>query len=114
MAAGIWLTCDEVSFIHPRGHERGWNEVRRNFYELTMGGMFSQRRLEVHDVTITVYDAMAIAEFYWDFQATLRSDGTPLETQGRETQVFWRADGRWQLVHVHYSGMPVTGEREGF
>ena len=22
--------------------------------------------------------------------------------------------GEWRIVHIHYSGMPETGEREGF
>ena len=114
LAATIWSTTSDVSFIHPRGHEHGWNEVRNNFYEATMHDRFSHRRLEIHDLVIKQYESMAIAEFYWDFYATIRADGKPLTTHGRETQIFRRSEGRWQLVHVHYSGMPVTGEREGF
>jgi hypothetical protein len=25
-----------------------------------------------------------------------------------------KADGRWELVHIHDSGMPTMGQREGF
>jgi hypothetical protein len=42
-----------------------------------------------------------------------KHDGSPLKTEGRETQVLRKTDGRWELVHVHYSGMPATGKREG-
>jgi ketosteroid isomerase-like protein len=114
LASEIWSNSPDVSFIHPRGHERGWEQVKRNFYEKTMGAMFSERRLSARDVVVHVYGDAAWAEFYWDFAAKLRRDGSALKTQGRETQVFRKVDGRWSLVHVHYSGMPVSGERRGF
>jgi ketosteroid isomerase-like protein len=114
VASTIWAATPEVSFIHPRGHERGWGAIKTTFYEQTMGLRFSNRKLSVKDVTISCYGDTAWAEFYWDFVATLRKDGSPLTTHGRETQVFSKVAGAWRLVHVHYSGMPVTGEREGF
>jgi hypothetical protein len=27
LASTLWATSPEVSFIHPRGHERGWEQV---------------------------------------------------------------------------------------
>lgn len=115
-AAGeVWLQSPHVSFIHPRGHERGWEEIQRNFYENTMGARFSERKLNVSDVSVKIFGDAAVAEFYWHFVAKLKKDGSPLETRGRETQVYVRtAPNQWRLVHVHYSGMPVTGEGEGF
>jgi hypothetical protein len=56
----------------------------------------------------------AWAEFYWDFVATVRKDGSTLTTTGRETQVHGREGQGWRIVHVHYSGPPVTGELQGF
>jgi ketosteroid isomerase-like protein len=114
LASTIWAATPDVSFIHPRGHERGWGAIKTKFYEQTMGERFSERKLSVKDVAISCYGETAWAEFYWDFVAKLRKDGSPLTTHGRETQVFRKLDGAWRLVHVHYSGMPVTGEREGF
>jgi len=61
-----------------------------------------------------VYRDAAWVEFYWAFVAKLRTDGTALTTHGRESQVYRKSGGRWRLVHVHYSGMPVTEERRGF
>jgi hypothetical protein len=55
-----------------------------------------------------VYRGAAGAEFYWDFVAKFRKDGSLITTHGRETQVYWKMRGRWPLVHVHYSGIPVT------
>ena len=112
LASTVWANTD-ISFIHPRGHERGWDAIKA-FYEQTMGQTFSERKLTVKDVVIHVDGATAWAEFYWDFAAKLRTDGSPVATHGRETQVYRKVNGSWRLVHVHYSGMPVTDERQGF
>jgi ketosteroid isomerase-like protein len=79
-----------------------------------MSKTFSERKLTVKDIEVQVYGDAAVATFYWDFVARMRADGRTLKTQGRETQVYRRSDRGWSLVHVHYSGMPVTGRREGF
>jgi ketosteroid isomerase-like protein len=79
-----------------------------------MGGMFSERKLSTHDIAVQMLGDCAIAEFYWDFVAKLRKDGSPLTTHGRETQVYRKTPDGWRLVHVHYSGMPVAAERQGF
>lgn len=115
LAGQVWLQSPDVSFIHPRGHERGWEEIKRNLYENIMGGLFSERKLNVRDVSVHVYGDTAVAEFDWHFEAKLRKGGSKLETNGRETQVYHRtAPNEWRLVHVHYSGMPETREGEGF
>ncbi len=31
LASTIWASTPEVSFIHPRGHERGWDAVKAQF-----------------------------------------------------------------------------------
>jgi ketosteroid isomerase-like protein len=114
LASKIWASTPDVSFIHPRGHARGWDAIKAQFYEQTMGQRFTERILSVKDIVVHPYGETAWAEFYWDFAAKLRKDGSPLATQGRETQVYRKVNGAWRLVHVHYSGMPVTGERQGF
>jgi Xaa-Pro aminopeptidase len=114
LAAQVWLDSPDVSFIHPLGHEHGFEQIKQNVYTRLMGETFSERKLSVHDVSIHVFGDAARAEFYWDFAAKFRKDGSPLTTHGRETQLYQREQGRWRLVHVHYSGMPVTGGRQGF
>ncbi len=111
LAAEVWLNSPEVSFIHPLGHEHGFEQIKQNVYTRLMGETFSERKLSVHDVSVYVYGDAARAEFYWDFAAKFRKDGSPLATHGRETQLYQKQDGRWRLVHVHYSGMPATAER---
>lgn len=114
LAAEVWLDSPDVSFIHPLGHEHGFEQIKQNVYIRLMGETFSERKLGVHDVSIHVSGDAAWAEFYWDFVAKFRKDGSPLTTHGRETQLYRKEQGRWRLVHVHYSGMPVTAERQGF
>jgi len=114
LASTVWATTPEVSFIHPLGHEHGWEAIKVNVFQRLMGETFSERKLTVKDVRVQVLGDAAWAEFYWDFAAKFRRDGSPIETHGRETQVYARVGHEWRLVHVHYSGMPVTGERQGF
>jgi ketosteroid isomerase-like protein len=114
LVAQIWSNSPEVSFIHPLGHEHGLDQVEQNVFRQLMGETFSERKLTIKDVSIHTYGDTAWAEFYWDFNAKFRKDGAALETKGRETQIYHKEQGRWRLVHVHYSGMPVTPEHSGF
>ena len=108
----IFMTTSEINFIHPRGHEKGWEGIKKGIYEM-FGATFSRRDLKSNNETITIYNDMAILEFYWVFDATF-NDGKPIQTNGRETQVLKKIKGEWKIVHVHYSNMPVVGEGQGF
>jgi len=79
-----------------------------------MGDLLTDRKLVPYDISVRELGDIALVEFYWRFDARFRQDGTPLHTEGRETQVLRRTDGVWHTVHVHYSGVPVTEERQGF
>ena len=106
LAAEVWWNSPEVSFIHPLGHEHGFEQIKQNVYERLMGGLFSERKLTPRDIAVHVDGTCAWAEFNWDFVGKNRKDGSPVTTHGRETQIYSRIDGRWRLVHVHYSEMP--------
>ena len=114
LAAEVWWDSPSASFIHPLGHEHGFEQIKQNVYTKLMGQNFSERKLSVHDVSVHSFGDSAWAEFYWDFAAKFRKDGSPITTHGRETQLYQKIQGRWRLVHVHYSGMPATAERQGF
>jgi ketosteroid isomerase-like protein len=114
LASQIWSDSPEVSFIHPLGHEHGLAQIEQNVYKHLMGETFSGRKLTPRDISVHVYGDAAWAEFYWDFAAKFRKDASPITTHGRETQIYRKQQGVWRLVHVHYSGMPVTEERQGF
>ena len=112
-AKSLWLNEPNISFIHPRGHEIGLDQIIRSFLQETMG-RFSQRKLMPYDESITIVGNTALVVFYWKFDAIFAHDGSPLHTEGRETQIMLKVDNEWKLLHIHYSGLPVSGDREGF
>jgi len=114
LASEIWWDSPEVSFIHPLGHEHGFEQIKRNVYQRLMGETFSARELTPRDITIHVLGDAAWAEFYWDFTAKLRKDGRSITTHGRETQIYRKMPGSWRIIHVHYSAMPSTPTGQGF
>lgn len=106
LASQVWLTSPDVSFIHPAGHAHGWEEVKE-IYKF-FGSFFSERKLTVRDVSVHVNGETAWAEFYWHFVAKQSKDGSTVQTDGRETQIYDKVANRWQLVHVHYSGQAMA------
>jgi ketosteroid isomerase-like protein len=114
LAAEVWLDSPDVTFIHPLGHEHGFEQIKQNVYTRLMGETFSERKLSPHDISVHVYGDSGWAEFYWDFAAKFRKDGSAVTTHGRETQLYQKIQGRWRLIHVHYSGMPATQQGKGF
>ena len=115
LAAKVFLTTPDVSFINPVGHERGWNQIADEVFVRLMGQTFSKRSLKASaEPVIHVYGDAAVAEFDWDFHATLRKDGSPVHTTGRESQFYVKfPDKGWRLVHVHYSGPAVPPPSNG-
>lgn len=110
IAARVWLDSPDATFIHPRGHERGWTQILDNFYRKTMDGAFSRRDLKVTgEPEMRVYGDTALVEFYWEFEAVSRADGSLRNTSGRESQMYLKKPGAgWKLAHVHYSGQPQS------
>jgi len=114
IAEKFWLTSSKATFIHPKGHEIGWEMIKQNFYLGLMQTMFNERILIPGDITINIFGETAIVEFYWKFDAIF-IDGESLHTEGRDSQIFIKdEEKKWRLTHIHYSSMPVIGEREGF
>lgn len=118
LAATIWKTTPDVSFIDPRGHSVGWRQIKENFYLGLMGHTFSARHLHLQPAGLAIHvlnsGTAAWAEFNWNFEATFRQNGKPLTSSGRETQVYEKTPKGWRLVHIHYSGPPVSVAGQGF
>jgi hypothetical protein len=112
LGSKIWSPTAEISFINPRGTEYGWNGVK-NIYKMFKDN-FSARKLSFFDLKYSYYGDVSWLTFYWIFDATLSMNNNPVQTKGRETQIWRKINGEWRLVHVHYSGMPVTGQDQGF
>jgi len=113
LANQLFSNGPEVTFIHPRGEERGRDQIEADVYKNLMGSTFSERKLTPKDIAVHVYGDAAWSEFNWDFIAKVRKDGSAFHSQGRETQIYHREGDQWRIVHVHYSGVPVTGNLKG-
>lgn len=110
MGSKLFLNSDRMSFVFPKGYTKGWESTKNNFYGY-FAKAFNKRELTIYNENIQVYDNMAVAVFYWKFNAIKSVDNTPQEEgEGRETQVFSKIDGQWKIVHVHYSEMPPKAE----
>jgi len=115
IAAKVFLTSPDTSFINPVGQEHGWDQIADEVFVRLMGQTFSKRSLTASaEPVIHVFGDAAVAEFNWDFRAILRKDGSPVHTMGRESQFYVRfPDKGWRLVHVHYSGPAVPPPSNG-
>src|SRR5215469_18858957 len=54
LADRIFSHAPEVSFTHPRGTEKGFDQIIKNFYQATMG-TFSERELLLENPVVHVY-----------------------------------------------------------
>jgi len=106
LASRIWCDSSEDSLINPVGRWRGIEQIM-GFYRHDMGEMYSERDLEISEVSVQVYSDAAWAEFNWNFSAKLRKDGSSVSFRGLETQIYRKNHDRWCLVHVHYSALPA-------
>lgn len=109
----VWSHSPDVIFIEPLGTERGLSQVEA-FVRDTFGKTFSKRDLQLESPSIHVDGDSAWSEMTWTFHAIFRDTGQPLETKGRETQIFHREHGAWHIIAIHYSGLPVKGRAQGF
>ncbi len=112
LASSLWEHGNNVSFINPRGHEVGWNNIEKNIYQF-FWTYFSKRDLKSAKERYSIYDDIAVVEFYWVFDAVLKANNAQIQTKGRETQIWRKSHNEWKLVHIHYSGMPLTGQEQG-
>ncbi|WP_223609425.1 nuclear transport factor 2 family protein [Chryseobacterium sp. OSA05B] len=108
----LWEHSPDVSNINIRGHQKGFEEIKKNFYA-PLFEVLENRNLrmveEEHQPAVYIFDNTAIVEFYWTIDAKIKEGGKAVHMSGRETHVLRKKDGKWKLVHLHYSGMPVKG-----
>lgn len=109
----IWSHSPDASFIHPRGTDIGFEQIRDDLY-MNIMGLFSRRDLMMETPTFHIYGDTAWSQMTWTFHATFKDSGQNITTTGRETQIYRKEDGTWRIVHVHYSGPPDTRPLKGF
>ncbi|RXM38100.1 hypothetical protein BOQ62_18730 [Chryseobacterium sp. CH21] len=108
----LWEHSPEVSNINIRGHQKGFEEIKKNFYA-PIFEVLKDRNLRMitdeREPAVYIFDNTAVVEFYWKLNAKLKAGDKPVDMAGRETHVYRKEDGKWKLIHLHYSGMPVKG-----
>ena len=105
LASQVWSQSQDVSAVTPLGRLTGWEGVRDGLYINFLQKAFTERSLRPDNLAITVSGNTAWAVFDWTFAAKL-VNGQPFSSKGWESHVYQKIDGRWVIVHLHYSGEP--------
>ncbi len=92
---------------------KGWEGVRDGLYINFLQKAFRVRSLRPDNLAVTVSGNAAWAVFDWTFTAKL-ADGQPFSSTGWESHVYQKTDGRWVIVHLHYSAVPAPLSRSEF
>lgn len=104
LACDLWAENDNISIIAPRNQFFGFDGITKDFL-LKAFSSFKSRKLSSLSEVINVYGTSANVQLYWQFD-TVNAEGVAHQGRGRETLIFEKIDGKWRLVHVHYSQMP--------
>ncbi len=113
LGAKIWAHTSEVSQIYPEGFDKGWENIKKNYFSM-LRDTFSVRSLKSDNETINLLNDAAWVEFHWVFDATFKTNNLHVQTQGRETQILKKFKNEWRIEHVHYSGLPVEENMKKF
>jgi ketosteroid isomerase-like protein len=105
LASQVWSQSPDSSAVTPLGRFKGWDNVRDGLYVNFLQKAFAERKLQPDNLAMNVSGNVAWAVFDWTFTAKL-ADGQPFSSQGWESHVYRKIDGRWVIVHLHYSAPP--------
>ncbi|MDJ0594406.1 MAG: DUF4440 domain-containing protein [Pleurocapsa sp. MO_226.B13] len=85
---------------------QGWDEYERGIQTNLFDKMPKFILSANDDLQLTRRDNLAWTTFTWHLSAEL-NNGTPIETDGRQTNIWEQRDGKWEIVHEHISA-PVS------
>jgi ketosteroid isomerase-like protein len=105
LASRIWSQSPDVTVVTPFGRFQGWENVRDGLYVNFLQKAFLERNLQSENLAIRVAGDTAWAVFDWTFAAKL-PNGQSFTSKGWESHVYRKTDGRWAIVHLHYSVPP--------
>lgn len=94
----IWVQSPEATTMHPIGsREVGWDDIKASFERVARsseGGHveMTERLIRVHG-NVAHEVGVEIAQF--------SVAGTPLHVNSRVTNIYYRIDGFWRIVHHH-------------
>jgi hypothetical protein len=105
IASQVWLQSPDISAVTPLARLKGWESVRDDLYVNLLQKAFTERSVRPDNLAIRVSGNAAWAVYDWTFTTKL-ADGTPYSSRGWESHVYQKIDGRWVIVHLHYSAPP--------
>ncbi len=100
-----------ASHLHPDFTSFGESDVYLNSgkqYEVRNIGDYLQRahgvHTEMHQPEVTVIGTVAWITYYWTDSGYV--EGARFTSRGKSTRIFVKEDGRWLVVHGHYTAVP--------
>jgi ketosteroid isomerase-like protein len=102
LASQVWQQSEEVSAVIPLGRFKGWKSIEQDLYVNFLQKAFTERSLKPANLAIDVSGTAAWVVYDWTFNGKL-PDGQAFSSSGWESQVYQKVDGRWAIVHIHYS-----------
>lgn len=104
LARKVWSQREDISLINALGHFFGFQSIFNDFIVKSFGELKS-RNLHSSSEVVKIYGNFATVELYWLFDIVTANDKADRRS-GRETLFLEKTNDKWQIVHVHYSGMP--------
>ena len=95
--ATMWFESGRVSLA----------DYKKSWYELIQGGGGVEKNA-LSDIRVQVSPGgdAAVATYVVDV-VTRQADGTKTKEQAYETDVWYKRDGKWKIVHLHYNSKEV-------
>ncbi|MEO1376217.1 MAG: DUF4440 domain-containing protein [Cyanobacteria bacterium J06635_10] len=84
----------------------GWADYQTGIQKNLFDKMPKFKLQAKDDIQTHRQDNLAWTTFTWHLSAELK-DGTPVETDGRQTDIWEKRNGKWLIVHEHISA-PVS------
>ncbi|MDD3299714.1 MAG: nuclear transport factor 2 family protein [Bacteroidales bacterium] len=106
LARKVWSQREDISLINAMGHFFGFKSIFNDFMIKAFSELKS-RNLHSASEVVKIYGNFATVELYWLFDI-VTSEEQAERRSGRETLFLEKTDNEWQIVHVHYSGMPIN------
>lgn len=107
-AAGLWADHCDCSLISGGTVFKGTEAIQKDFLGLIRQA-YSEIQLVSDQVEIRMIDdRCALIVFEYHTECTRRETNEPYGILGLETQIYVKEQDDWRLVHVQYSGKPVS------
>ena len=103
----LWVHSPDATTMHPIGNrEVGWGNVKASFERVarsSAGGNvhMTDRLVRIHGDT-----AYEVGVEHAEFKVA----DTPLTVHSRVTNIFYRVDGAWKIIHHHGDKSPGIAE----